>query len=264
VTLEENISHLEEFMIALKQEITALGIIKRDLRRYPFDGVAEETISKTFALIRSVLLLLKGGQPEEAFGLARSIVECAMNLRWISSDRTLIQKRAFLFVRFGFAVKSFWYWWVVERFSGRPEASDADRYAAEWNIIKDPSGAFRHWSGERNFTKVATEIAHDAVGIDLSQTDLAAKRAIDYFHPSCFVHCSQPGLDAYFSETEQFSVRDRDASLSKFEDRTIFICHLYLHEVVTYALYGMNVHLSENLPSLASHRYDEDADGFTF
>jgi hypothetical protein len=254
----EDLQNLKMFVAAAEEEIKNLGIMKRAERRYPFDSVAEEVISKAFALVRSVMILIENDQPEEAYGLARSVVECALNLRWITAEPDLVQARAFKFVRYGLAVKNLWYWWVKKRYPVGQTTDDADEYAAAWNIIADGTGAFRHWSGEKQFTRTASELKHPLDAYELTSEDHAAKRAIEYFNPSCFVHCSQPGVDSYFSERTPFEIHRHKADPRNFSQLASFISNTCLHELIAYATYGMNVYLPSPLDCLVKHRFRDD------
>jgi hypothetical protein len=260
----ENLQNLEIFISAAKDEIAAVGILKRVEHRYPFDSVAEGTLSKAFALVRSVIILIEKEQSEEAFGLARSLVECALNPRWITADRSKMQARAFMFVRYGLVVKNLWYWWVKRRYSASPMAVDADEYAAAWNLVEDAKGARRHWSGEDQFTRRASELKHPLDADTLSVEDHAAKRTHDYFHPSCFVHCSQPGLDSYYCEETSFEIRRHKADPRDFSQLAIFISNTYLHELIAYTTYGMNVYLLSPLNCLAKHNFRGDLGEYRF
>ena len=177
-------------MAAAESEITSLRIVKREVRRYAFDSLADEVLSKAFALAKSAIILIENDHGEEALGLCRSIVECALNLRWITSDRTLIQERSLRFVWFGHTIKNFWYWWVKKRLGASAEAEDADRYAKEWDIVADAAGAYKHWSGEKQFPRAASTVLHLLSMSSSTRDDFIVRQAHDYFQPSCFVHCS--------------------------------------------------------------------------
>jgi len=259
-----DLQHLQKFISASEKEIADLGIMKRVEKRYPFDSVADEVLSKTFALARSVMLLIENDLSEEAFGVARSIVECALNLRWITAEPKEVQARAFRFVRYGITVKNFWYWWVKARYPNGAMTDDADAYAKAWNLVEDGSGVFKHWSGEKQFTRTASELKHPLDADHQTKEDHAAKRAHDYFHPSCFVHCSQPGVDSYFSETVAFEIHRHKADPRGFAGSAIFICNTYLHELIVYATYGMNVYLSSPLNCLVHHNFRGDIGQYRF
>ncbi len=194
----ESVKHLRMFMTAVEEQIARLGLLKRgDHQRYPFDHVADETLSKVFALIRSVVILVENDQTEEAYVLARFIVECALNLRWITKDRSGVFVMATQFVNFTKYERSLWLWWIEQSQTMAPEQKDdASRVAAEFGLTADTRAAYAHWSGEGKFAyKASVQTVQPADTAEFSSTQKAMKQAVDYFGPSCYVHCSQPALD---------------------------------------------------------------------
>jgi hypothetical protein len=71
-------------------------------RVYVFDQVILGLLSKAFSLSDAALILIESDHPEEAYGLARSLAECAMNLRFLTQgeDRTERESRALKFSYF--------------------------------------------------------------------------------------------------------------------------------------------------------------------
>ncbi len=263
----ESIEHLRLFMTAVEQQIARLGLVKRgNHQRYPFDHVADETLSKVFALIRSVVLLVENGQPEEAYGLARSIVECALNLRWITKDRSGVFTMATQFVNFTKHERSLWLWWIEHSQTTAPEQKDdASRVAAEFGLTADAKAAYAHWSGKGQFAyKASVQTVHPADDANFSSEQKAMKQVVDYFGPSCYVHCSQPALDVYFSDDPEFRIHRPKAGKRDVGDSAIFICHHYLHDILTYCFYGMNVTLPDWFDCLQRHSFDPAAEGFRY
>jgi hypothetical protein len=221
-------------------------------------------LSKAYSIAQSVILLIRGGHPEEAFGLSRSIVECALNLRWITADDKQITRRSLKFMRYGFAVRNLWYSWIKKRYVGKNEELDADAYAKAWDLVNDPSGAYRHWSGERNFTRTVSELLHPLNRTSKDPDQLKIKMAQEYFHPSCFVHCSQPGLDNFFGESGIFTIHNLNPSKEDYGKSAIFICNTSLHEIILYSLFGMNVLVPTSFACLTQHQFVEEEDEYRF
>src|SRR5207245_4034589 len=67
------------------------------------DKVILAFVSKSLMVIRSVVCLVEAGFPEEAFGLTRTLVEIALNLRYITNRSP--EQRAKRFVRFYAKIK---------------------------------------------------------------------------------------------------------------------------------------------------------------
>src|SRR5713226_2663906 len=85
---------IRKYVRTMQAEVNRLRIIPRDATKYPFDGIALATLSKVFALSNACLRLLDARLPDEAHGLSRSLVECATNLRHLTADPNLQDKRS--------------------------------------------------------------------------------------------------------------------------------------------------------------------------
>lgn len=72
--------------------------------------------SKSLALARSTVCLVQGGFDEEAFGASRTLLELALNLRYITNGRNP-EARAKRFVDFVAKIKMDWGRKSVEQFS---------------------------------------------------------------------------------------------------------------------------------------------------
>src|ERR1017187_149825 len=84
--IAEEVRRVRGFVKIAEAEINALGIYPRNPWMYPFDLVGLATVSKAIALSKACLKLVSSGFPDEAYGLSRSIVECANNLRFVTAD----------------------------------------------------------------------------------------------------------------------------------------------------------------------------------
>src|SRR6185312_16658100 len=96
LTMEEmfTVPSTIEFVDSLEEMVNTMSIYTRRLDFYPFDTVAGELISKSFALARSAILLIQHGYPDEAFGLCRSMYESSIYLRYITRDAQHRDERA--------------------------------------------------------------------------------------------------------------------------------------------------------------------------
>src|SRR5258707_6501602 len=82
--------------------------------RHPFDILSLAIVSKVFTLSKACLTLLASGFPDEAFGLSRSIVECATNLRFLTAEPAVPYPRSGEFAKFARADKTFWAHYSLE------------------------------------------------------------------------------------------------------------------------------------------------------
>lgn len=223
-----------------KTEVNKLKISPRNAYKYPFDIIGLAMVSKAFALADSCLRLLTANLTDEAFGLSRSIVECATNLRYITGDAALLNRRSRDFVDYALAHKAFWAHYALEQFAGKKEEREIRDYAKQQGIIPDTKPARRHWSGLSGFIWDVMNIDHPLDGPVTPKYKKAAYAA-DYFQTSAFVHCSLSAIDNYFvEEGTPFRVSSSNR-LHETGQSTLFIVLTYLHSSIAYALYGMNV-----------------------
>lgn len=237
---KKEIQKVNRFVRAAEAEIDAMAILPRDATRYPFDIVGLAMVSKSFALAKACLKLLSFHLPDEAFGLSRSIVECANNLRYLTEKPESQNKRVRNFVNQHRADKAFWAHYALELFSGRPEEKEIRDYMQQEGISPDTKPASRHWSGERGFIWDTMNVDHPLDG-PVTTKHKKISYAADYFQTSSFLHCSLPAIDNYaVDEAKPFRVSTA-SGLHETSQSTLFTVFLYLHSTIAYALFGMNL-----------------------
>ncbi|MGI9103646.1 MAG: DUF5677 domain-containing protein [Terriglobales bacterium] len=217
--------------------INDLGIYARVEQRYPFDVIALATISKVLALARACLALCEDF-PDEAYGLTRSIVECATNLRFLTSDVDLQDSRTREFVKYALADKAFWAYNALQQFAGRPEEVEIREYLEREGITPDPKAARRHWSGVSGFIWDVMIVDHPLDG-PVTQALRKTSYAIDYFQTSGFVHCSLPAIDNYFVDSNTRYRISRSSELHETFQSTLFLVLIYVHTAIAYSFFGM-------------------------
>jgi len=111
------------------------------------DATVLTLLSKSLALARSTVCLVKGGFDEEAFGVSRSLLELAMTLRYITNGRNP-EARAKRFVHFVAKIKMDWGRKAIEFFSFPASA-----------IRKDMATYKKFQSMERKFPKLGWQQA---------------------------------------------------------------------------------------------------------
>jgi hypothetical protein len=114
----------------MRQAIEDSTIYPRFAEGYA-DRVILGTLTKAFSLAEAALILIKNDHPEEGFGLARSVVECALNLRYLTQDRDERESRALAFVSFFKKEKQYWLHQAKEFLKDRKALDEMDKYAAE-------------------------------------------------------------------------------------------------------------------------------------
>jgi len=243
------IKKVSRFIRIAESEVNRLGIYPRNPWMYPFDIVGLATVSKAIALSKACLKLVSSGFPDEAYGLSRSIVECANNLRFMTAEWDPRDTRVRNYVKHHLADKAFWAHYCLELFAGKPEEKEIRDYMDAEGIVPDTKPAFRHWSGARGFIWDTMTIDHPLDGT-VTEKHKKIAYAADYFTTSTFVHCSLPAIDNYaVEEATPFQV-STSTGLHETSQSTLFIVFLYLHSTIAYALFGMNMNRPPKLDQL--------------
>ena len=166
-TARDQVDEVQSYLVAMRQAVKDMAVYPRDPERYMFDAVIFGTLSKAFSVAHAALVLIENQHPEEAFGLARSLVECTLNLRYLTQDRRQHETRALAFAKFFFKEKQYWLHQAKEFYKDEPEIlADFEKYADENDIVADEKGALKHWSGEKKgFTWEAVAADHPLDGV---------------------------------------------------------------------------------------------------
>ncbi len=250
----EEVNKLRAYVNSAEAEVNKMGIFPRGARRYPFDILGLATISKVFALSKACLKLLSSNLPDEAFGLSRSIVECSTDLRYLTADPALQDRRTRNFARYALVDKAFWAHYALEQFRGKKEEHEIREYAKQQGIVPDTKPARRHWSGLSGFIWDVMNIDHPLDG-PVTLKHKKVSYAADYFQTSAFVHCSLSAIDNYYEEGMPFHVSP-STRLHETSQSTLFIILIYLHSSIAYALYGMGVDRPSRLNSIFQRTLD--------
>ncbi len=249
----EELAKIEHYIGRVVASVEGIGFYPRVLHRYPFDSVAAAMMSKAVALAKSCITLLKAGQADEAYGLSRSVVECALILRYITSDQALQADRAAQFALFSFEYKNVWLYHARNQFSGQTEAAEIERHAQEWKLTGDPRKAKMHWSRLRAFTWDAQSLIHPLDGISFDIAFKEKQYAVDYFQTCQWVHCSQPALDNYMpGECQLFEFGASTDEFGNPGHSVLYILLNYLHSVMCYAIYGLGIARPQELDEAAA------------
>jgi hypothetical protein len=247
----DNSSEIEKvraYIVAVEGEVNRLKIVPRSLDQSVFDSVALAALSKIFALAKACLALLDADFPDEACGLSRSLVECAINLRYLTQDPALQDNRSTEFTKYAVADKSYWLHHALQGFSGWPEEQGIREHAQQMDIEPDTKAASRHWSATRSFVWTTTLGDHPLDGPTNTEPRRRVSYAVDYHHTSSFVHCAQPALDNYFPEQQNaFCITPSSGQYIQPSQKVLFIIVIYLHSAIAYALFGLGVGRPANI-----------------
>jgi Family of unknown function (DUF5677) len=235
----ESLAVTKAFVDEMEQKINARNFDLRPLETHPFESIAAEFLSKCFALSRASLLLIEAGFPDEAFGMVRTLVECAANLRYITSDKDKQAARVKSFIDYAITERAVWLELIKNGSYSEEEKAGAIQFAEELRIPNDPKLAYRTWSGLQRFIITVAEPPHPLDQEGSTPFFRKGQMAADYHGPSCYVHCSQPGLDNYHPSTAKLLIRPSDPTTHDTSGNTCAIIQIHLREVIRYCFYGM-------------------------
>src|ERR1035437_359476 len=243
--------HIQAFSLlktieVIESQEKAINNLRIHTRRpdiYPFDTVAGEMLCKAFALSRAAIVLVQHGYPDEAFGLCRSLYECSMYLRYITQHENKRDERASKFLQFGVTSKAFWFDLLDKSpHLTQSERQDIHRYKAENKIPDDPKRITQPWSEVRKFIKTVSKESHPTDADTSTEASRLKEKAIAYTDSSCYVHCTQPGLNSYTFDWKELIVIRKSRDLEhNMATKTCMVIQDYLNAVIRYCLFGTGV-----------------------
>jgi Family of unknown function (DUF5677) len=242
-TRKEQVDEVRGYVERICNIVRDLAIYPRCAERYIADHVILGMLSKTFSLAHAALGLIETHHPEEAFGLARSLVECTLNLRYITQEKSEQTTRAMAFATFFFKEQQYWLSQAKEFFKNDPTAlAEFNRFASDNNIVADPKPASGHWSGKSAFTWLAVKGDHPLDGplnkIDHRKIDFE----IGYHQTSAYVHGSFHAIESFFpDERAVYAPRLFSEGDEQEGSKTLFAVVRYIHQAVRYAVFAMEI-----------------------
>ena len=232
---------IKQYVRKVESAIENLRIVPRTANKYPFDIVALAMLSKGFALSKACMELLASQHHDEAYGLVRSLVECAVNLRYLTCDSSEQDRRARDFVKYAMADKAYWYHYALEIAKSQKQKSELRAYAKQYGISPNTKLARQHWSGKSSgFVWEATLLNHPLDG-PVDEKYRRRAHAVDYRQTSGFVHCGLPAIDChYVDDGVPFRVSPSSGHHETHQS-TLFIILIYIHSSISYVLHGLNI-----------------------
>ena len=100
-----NLAIVKDYVSQWKASIDVKGIYVISPTGRTFDCVGFSTLNKAYRLAMACFTLLEAGFSDEAFGLARSLIECGLNLRYMTMDAAKVDSRSNDYVDFAFCEK---------------------------------------------------------------------------------------------------------------------------------------------------------------
>jgi hypothetical protein len=239
---QDQIELVRSYLDRMRAMVRAFGIYTRNTAPYLGDHVVFGLLSKAFSLSDAAMVLIANEHPDEAFGLARSLVECAANLRYITQDRNEFSARALAFAEFFFKERQFWLFHAKDFISDPAILAELDKYADENGIIPNSKPASAHWSGIKGFVWAVCNMSHPLDGAAYELRHRKIEFATEYHQTSAFVHCSFPAIDTLVPE-EGVVYEPRFKSEGKEQEgqKTLYTIVQFVHYAVHYTLYAMRV-----------------------
>lgn len=253
------IAALRCYIAEAKAIIEGLGIYPRRAHRYPFDLIALEHIAKVISLSESCLLLLDAGKVGEAYGLSRSVVEAALNLRHITSNREEMHSKSMEFGRYAQHVKNYWLYYVRQMRRGTFDSAEVATEVKQWELTGDPKPAREKWINTRKTALLVHPLDTPVPLESVPSAELIKKAnyALDYFQPSQYVHCSQVAMDWFVPEEgAPFTFRGPRQTVEQAQESITRILLVYLHSVIAYALWGLRIDVPSALDIVFQTAFD--------
>jgi hypothetical protein len=256
LSFSENLAVVREYMAQWKSSIDGKGIYVIAPTGRTFDSVAFSLLNKAYRLSLACIAQLEGGYSDEAFGLARSIIECSLNLRYMTLDPAKIDARSNNYVDFFFSERKYFLEQCRKYLGPGPDLDAVEAFAKKeeieerWaSIVPDRMRvrnlALNDWklaeSADWTGWKIATA-PHPLDGEINKAEWIKRQYAADYRGGSAMVHCSIRALDNILSESGiAYKVGENIKTTfdHRFEPLIIVVTNLYL--MARYTFYGANV-----------------------
>lgn len=247
-----NIVTVKEYMSSWKSCFDSKGI-RLTPRVRSFDLIALSILNKAYRLSEACIFLIEEGFSDEAFGLSRSIIECAINLRYLTLNLDEIDSRANNFLQFIHADRKHLLklireeYPVDERNDAMEAIAKADKLDERWKTKGHPPNDWKEIEIE-NWTcwKIITAVHPLDTQLNI-YCSIRKLFATFYRLASARIHCSVSSLDNYSSDTHfSFKIGEqRIICLDHTREPLIAILEgLYLS--ARYALYGLKLDQTES------------------
>jgi hypothetical protein len=222
---------------------------------YEFDRVALGLLSKAFGLCDACITLVDALHFDEAYGLSRSLVECAATLRYLTGNPDEREERTKKYLTSFKAEKVYWLDQARSHVSDPQILEEIEQYARKMKFEDfgiNPKQAIKHWSGLSGFLWKVTENEHPLDSPANTQKLRKSDYGVDYHQTSQYVHCSIWSLWNYCPDTkEPYAAKCRPERYDLNAQMVLIAIANYLHICCGYALFGLGVERPFYLDQLA-------------
>ncbi|HTD95822.1 MAG TPA: DUF5677 domain-containing protein [Edaphobacter sp.] len=245
----------------IRNAISELRIYPRTAKGCEFDHVALGLLSKAFRLSDACMTLVDAQFFDEAYGLSRSLVECAATLRHLTVGLDERDARTKKYVDSFYAEKVYWLHQARSSIKDPRRLQEIEQYASGKKLEDfgiDPKQAVKHWSGLSGFLWKVNENEHP---LDSPANPLKLRKsayAVDYHQTSQYVHCSIWSLWNYYPDTKETYVPNCRAQRYDLNAQMVLFTTIkYLHTCCGYVLFGLGIDRPSQLDQLLSSFEDE-------
>jgi hypothetical protein len=234
---------LRAYLAAMRLAIQDIAIYPRNSDRYIFDAVTFGLLSKVFSLADAVAVLVENQHPEEGFGLVRTLVECTLNLRYLTKDPAQYEACAQRFAKFYFTEAGYWLHQMLEYFKDDPRMITKLKENAQKQKITADKRFPGHWSGEKNLTlwRVAIE-EHPFDRALFTRRHRQADFEAGYFRTSPYVHGSHDAIYSFYPDADVvFVPRLQSKGKGREGNVACLMTVRYLHQACRYTLLASQI-----------------------
>ena len=249
------------FISDIRNAVSELRIYPRAVEGYEFDQVALGLLSKAFRLCDACLTLFDARYFDEAYGLSRSLVECAATLRHLTMNPDERDARTKIYLDYFKTEKVYWLHQARSYVTDPQILKEIEQYASKMKLEDvgiDPKQALKHWSGLSKFLWKVNETEHP---LDLpanTQKNRKSSYGVDYHQTSQYVHCSIWSLLNYCPDIkEPYISKCRAERYDLNAQLVLFNIANYLHICCGYALFGLGIDRPSRLDQLADSFMEE-------
>jgi len=250
----QNLAAVKQYLAGWKACLDSSGIWVIEPNARLYDSIAFSMLNKAYRLSQACICLIEAGFSDEAYGLSRSVLECAINLRYLTLNREEIDLRSNNFLNFFHAERRHFLELcrkqiqdkdALERIESLAQVEGVDdswpgpniRRINDWKKIEN-----RNWDG----FKIVTET--HPLDADLNgRCPILAHYSTAYRAASAMVHCSIRALDNTFA-ISNFPYKVAEGLKTnydhRFEPLMTVVAGIYLS--VSYALFGAGLDRTED------------------
>lgn len=255
----EEIAKLRKYLDEAEALLAKAGIYGRKPLFNKFDVIAMALVSKAFSVARACLLLLDNGFEDEAYGMSRSVVECAWILRYMTQTPAEIESRTWKYFNYVILDKQFWMYHAMMNAKDEETKSDIRAHAEELGLHDDPTEVVGHWSGKNGFGWIVNQMEHPLDGPNTNEAIKSAEYAVDYHQTSAFVHCYEPAIENFVpQEKTPFKVKRADGDGGQPGQSVLYILLRYIHASIAYLFFGLGLERPQTLNELFSRVLNEE------